>query len=210
MRALPLALALVTGCATVPPGPPPPPPELSFRGVSAVALVHRIARDGHSLDPGAARRRDPLDALAPALASRGLKALVVELPASPAADLAAVDALARQVEAQALAARPEEGGPVAGSVGAGAAAPLAQLGVEALAVYVRAPGWGAPPPYPMFGTPLLAPPSPPASALALVARDGTVLTFAWGGGQAPFGSGPLNAAEAIDAVLAVLVPPPAE
>jgi len=43
-----------------------------------------------------------------------------------------------------------------------------------------------------------------------VARNGTVVTFAWGGGAIPFGGELANAAEAVDAALALLLPPPAE
>jgi hypothetical protein len=96
-------------------------------------------------------------------------------------------------------------------VGDRAAPVLAQVGADALAVYARSPGWGAPPPSPFLGQPLRVPSPAPVSAIALVARDGTVVTWAWGGGSDPFGAtGPVNAAEAVDAALALLTQPPSE
>jgi hypothetical protein len=210
MRALPYIAAALVGCATVPAGPPAPPPEEAFRGVKGVALVHRVPWSGvASPGPGEGRTRDPLDALQVALEQRGVATVTVELPDHPAADLAAVDALARRAEELALGASPGVGADA--TVGNLAAPVLARLGVDALAVYVRGGPWGAPPPSPFWERSLLVPPLPPASAIALVARDGTVLAFAWGGGSDPYGeAGPVNAAEAVDAVLALLAPRVAE
>lgn len=208
-----MILVALGACATAPAGPPPPPPELSFLGVKGVALVHRVPWRGAAPGPGETRRRDPLDALQAAIAGRGLKTLTIELTERPPGELAAVDRLARLVEWSAQSVRPDSGGPSVSSVGDKAAPVLQELGVDAFAVYARAPGWGAPSPaLPFFGQPLsMAPPPAPVSAIALVARDGVVVTFAWGGGAEPSGGpGPLNAAEAVDAALAVLVQPPSE
>jgi hypothetical protein len=213
MRALPLILLALGACATAPAGPPPPPPELSFRDVKGVALVHRVAWRGPAPGPGETRRRDPLDALQSALAGRGLRTVTIELAERPAGELEALDQLARLAEWSAQDVRPDAGGPAVSSVGDKAAPVLQQLGVDALAVYVRAQGWGAPSPaLPLYGQPLsMAPPPAPVAAIALVARDGAVITLAWGGGGEPFGGpGPLNAAEAVDAALALLVQSPAE
>lgn len=207
MRALPYMAAVLVGCASVPAGPPPPPPEQAFRGVKGVALVHRVDWKGAEPGPGESRRRDPLDALQGALASRGLATVTVELPDRPSADLADVDALARLVEWSAPGGGAGGEGPAVGSVGGKASPVLEKLGVEALAVYVRGSAFTAPP-SPFFGQPLAEPLPGATSAIGLVARDGTVVTFAWGGGLDPWGSaGPANAAEAVDAALALLVPP---
>lgn len=210
MRALPLLAVVLGACASVPAGPPPPPPEQSFRGVKGVALLRRVAWRGPAPGPGETRRRDPLDVLQAALVARGLTTVSVELPERPPEELGAVDQLARRVEWGVQDAHPGSGAPAVSSVGAEAAPVLLQLRADALAVYVRAPGWAAPPPAPSFyGQPLSMAPSPsPASAIALVARDGTVVTFTWGGGMDPLGdAGPVNAAEAVDAALALLAPP---
>jgi hypothetical protein len=211
MRAPSLIALALAACATVPAGPPPAPPEQSFRDVKGVALLHRVPWRGATPAPGETRRRDVLDALQGALADRGVKTVTVELPERPPQELADVDALARQVVWTAEAARPEGAGPAVASVGDRAGAVLARLGVEAAAVYVRGPEWGARQPSPFFDrTMMTAPPPAAASALALVAPDGVVVTFAWGVGD-PWGAvGPANAAEAIDAALALLAPPPAE
>lgn len=211
MRALPFIAAALAGCASVPAGPPPPPPEQSFREVKSVALVHRVGWRGAEPGPGETRRRDPLDALQGALAERGVKTVTIELTdRPPPPDLAEVEALARSVEWSAQDATPDATGPIVGSVGARAAPPLAKLGVEAMAVYVRGPGWGTRRSSPFFGEPLMRPPPPPVAAIALVARDGTVVTFAWGGVDPFEAAGPLNAAEAVDAALGLLAPRAAE
>lgn len=209
MRALPYIVAALAGCASVPPGPPPPPPEQSFRAVKSVALVHRLAWRATAPGPGESRRRDPLDVLQDALAARGLRTVTLELTERPPPDLTDIDAVVRMVEGIAQGAPPDAGGPEVTSVGARAAPVLARLEADALAVYTRGLGWGAPPPSPFFGQPLMAPPPATVAAISLVARDGTVVTFAWGGDA--FGTlGPANAAEAVDAALALLAQPPAE
>src|SRR5574341_1277450 len=165
MRALPFIAAALAGCASVPAGPPPPPPEQSFREVKSVALVHRVGWRGAEPGPGETRRRDPLDALQGALAERGVKTVTIELTdRPPPPDLAEVEALARSVEWSAQDATPDATGPIVGSVGARAAPPLAKLGVEAMAVYVRGPGWGTRRSSPFFGEPLMRPPPPPVAA----------------------------------------------
>lgn len=207
MRALLVILAALVGCASVPEGPPPPSPEQSFQDVKAVALVRRVHWRGGEPAAGETRRRDPLDALQVALAERGVRTVTVELADRPPAGLANVDALARRAEWAAQSASPQPGGPGASSLGPQVAAVLGELGVDALAVYARGVAWGAAQPSPFFGQPLMAPPPAPVSAVGLLARDGTLITFAWGGAADPWGAaGPVNAAEAIDAALALLAP----
>jgi len=204
MRALPYIAAALAGCATAAAGPDQAPaaPEQAFRNVKVVAFAHRLAS-------GEDRRRDPLDALQAALEERGRGAVTLELVGRPPADLAAVDALVERVAAAADRAGGEAGPPDVASVGDRAAPVLDQLGADALAVYVRGVFWQAPPPSPFFER---APPPPPVatSAIALVARDGTVVVFSWGGGDPLGGAGLANAAEAVDAALALLAPVPAE
>jgi hypothetical protein len=200
-----LLSAVGAGCAAAPVGPPPPPPELSFRDVRSVALLRRLDPDA---GPGEGRRRDPLDALQGALAARGLKAVTLELPPRAPPGLAAVEQAMILAEGVAEAASPDAGELQVGSIGARAAPALSQLGAEAFAIYVQGTAWADSPRY--FGQPYgLAQPPARGSAIAAVARDGTVVTFAWGG-RAPYGAGPVNAAEAVDAVLNLLIPPPPE
>jgi hypothetical protein len=210
MRAPSLIALALAACASVPAGPPSAPPEQSFRDVKGVALLHRVPWRSAPA-PDETRRRDPLDVLQSALAERGVKTVTVELPERPPPELSDVDALARHVEWTAERERPAGAGPTVASVGERAGAILTRLGVEAAAVYVRAPEWGTRQPSPFFDrTMMTAPPPAAVSAIALVARDGVVVTFAWGGGD-PWGAvGPANAAEAIDAALALLAPAPAE
>ena len=212
-RALTLVLFALAACATVPAGPPPPPPELSFRGVKAVALVHRLDLGLGTPGPGDARRRDPLDALQRALAARGVKTVTVELPERPPPELDAIEEAARLAETSAQEARAGLGGPAVATLGERAAPALDQLGADAFAVYARGGGWGMPAsPPPRFGSAwsMAPPPPPPVSAISVVARNGTVVTFAWGGGAEPFSGGLANAAEAVDAALALLLQPPPE
>lgn len=201
MRALPLVALSLVACVIVPEGPPPASPEQSFRGVKGIALVHRVPGRGEA----EARRRDPLDGLQAALADRGVRTVTLELPERPPEDLAAVDALARELESIADAARPDSRGAAVASVGPRSAPVLERLGVDALVVYARGPGWGAPQPWPFLSQPAVPPPAP-QSAMAMAARDGAVVIFTWGGGTGAFGAGPVNAAEAIDAALGLLAP----
>jgi hypothetical protein len=179
--------------------------------VKTVALLHRLEGLG-TPGMGDARRRDPLDALQRALAARGVKTVTVELTERPPPELDAVEQAARLAESNAEAARAGMGGPAVATVGELAAPALQQLDADAFAVYARGGGWGMPAaPPPRFGSGWsMAPPPAPASALSVVARDGTVVTFAWGGGAEPFPSGLANAAEAVDAALALLLQPPPE
>jgi hypothetical protein len=200
--ALALALALSAACAAVEGRPPAGPPP--FAQVKAIALVRRADH------PGAARAKDPLDALQESLAARGYATRVVEVGGG-------ADGALRNVEA--LHAR--LGGRVTGSERAGHVARLgpevgetvAALGVDALVVYHRVEGFLLPPlpePRTAWGPPFATPsrvraPGRPAGALSLVDRTGTAAWFAWGAsGDELEPSLALNAAEAIDALLRAL------
>ncbi len=210
-RAPPLALiaaAALGGCAAVPSGPPPPSPEEALGGLKSLALVHRLGPS----EGAERRRRDPLDALQDALSARGMATLAIDLPESPPVELAAVDAAVRQAEFLAPTGRPDSGlGPV-GSIGERAARALAQVGADALVVFVRGPTWGPQSePLPMLGRPRsMEPPAAPTSAFGIVARDGTVFAVAWGGRGQPWSDAPANAAEAVELLLPVLLGAPAE
>lgn len=209
VTAIALAVALAA-CATGG-GPPAAPP--SFEEVRTVALVR--VRD----DPGAARAKDPLDALEESLARRDVATRVVEVGPRSEAALRPLERLHARLAARIVQGPPRGGyGRRAESLGAEAAAAVAALGVDAVALHHRADAFGIgalpPPPSPVLGDPF--PPSgsyPPAmgsfrrpfGAVSLVDRHGNAIWFDWGAPDSELDpSAPVNAAEAVDALLRVL------
>ncbi|HET8542285.1 MAG TPA: hypothetical protein VFL83_20590 [Anaeromyxobacter sp.] len=191
-----------TACATVVEGPPPGPSP--FRAVKKVALVRRVD------DPRAPRGRDAIDALKESLDARGYETRVIELGAGKDGALRDLDRLEERIGGR-LWVRDAAGGS-ADALGAEAGAIVARLGVDAVAGYHRLdPGlaplppppepWGAPPASQARAEPARR----PAGALSLVAADGSLAWFPWGGAAAELDPAALiNPAEAIDALLAAL------
>ncbi len=211
VRMAPLATAAVlafAACASAEAPPPGPPP---FRAVKKVVLVRRVA------DPRAQRPRDPIDALKESLDTRGYEVRVVEVGPGKDAELRDLDRLEDRIAARlwnrgAPPDRVERLGPEAGAV-------VTKLGADAVAGYHRLDPSLAlltPPPPPTWTTPserqrYYATARVPAGALSLVAADGSVAWFPWGGAGADLDEHALvNAAEAIDALLAALAGAPAD
>lgn len=204
-RLAPLALALAA-CAGAPLAPDPPDPT-AFRDVRRVALVRHAER---GREP---RPKDPLDAVRESLEQRGVATQTLEVGPRERGDLAELDRLYARVESRIAGASGAAAGRAVDRVGP--VAPLLErLAVQAVALYVRFDG---PPPLggpslarpPLGGAPGLAFPPPgmrSGAALALVGRDGALVWFDWGGGEEPAvdGGRPVNAAEAVDALVHVL------
>jgi hypothetical protein len=208
-RLVPLALAAAAACAGVsaPPGPPGPPP---FEGVKTIALV-RLGADG-----GGTRPKDPLDALEESLRARGYATRVVELGRRPPDALRPVQRLHDRVGSRASSG--QRSGRVE-RAGAEAEAAATALGVDAIALYHRSADLGVPLPSDPrpFPTPGYPPPTAllrrPLGALSLVDARGNAVTFEWGAGGEPAvgdSAAPVNAAEAIEALLRVLASDPAD
>jgi hypothetical protein len=193
--------AALAGCAAV--QPPPPPGPSPFRAVKKLVLARRVD------DPRAQRGRDAVDALKESLDARGYETRVVEVGPGKDRALRDLDRLEDRIASRLWSrdvapGRVEPLGPDAGAV-------VAALGVDAVAGYHRLDARFAPlpPPPQPWGVPSAAapapPPRPPTGALSLVAADGSLAWFPWGGGQAELDDRQLlNPAEAIDAVLAAL------
>jgi hypothetical protein len=202
------ALALGAACAAVEAPVAGPPP---FRGVKKLVLVRRVD------DPRAPRGRDPIDALKESLEARGYEARIVELP-GPGAELRDLERLEDGIASHNWTRARSDGG--AERAGGDAGALLARLGVDAVAGYHRfdarlaplAPApqpqpWASPPPFPSQQQA----PRRPSAALSLVGADGSLAWFPWGGAGAEMDPNALlNAADAIDALLAVLAGEPAD
>lgn len=204
-----LALAAVA-CATV--GEPPPGPP-AFEEVRTVALVRW--RD----DPSVPRAKDPLDALEESLAARDVATRAVEIGPRTEDASRALERLHSRLAARILEGPPRgRRGRGAEPLGADAADAVAALGVDAVALHHRADafGLGALPraPAPVLGDPfppLASHPSTayarrrPLGALSLVDRSGNAIWFEWGAPDSELDpSAPVNAVEAVDAVLRVL------
>jgi hypothetical protein len=199
-RLVPLALAAAVACATAPEPAGPPP----FEGVKSVALVRW--RDG-----GSTRPRDPLDALKESLDARGYRTRVVDVGHRVPDELRPVQRLHER-----MGTRGRTGGRAGRGrverVGREARDAVRALGVDAVALYHRLEDWTSSPAYSdpgAFRPPGTLPPSAfrrPLGALSLVDAEGAAVSFEWGapGGAAGDPSMPLNAAEAIDALLRVL------
>ncbi len=203
--ALPLALG-VAACATAEssataPGPPP------FEGVRSVALVRFLE------GPGGQRAKDALDALGESLAQRGYQTRVVEIGAR-SREVAGLERLFDRIQARmSTGAGRDRLGRGTGRGEEDAAGVLAALGVDAAAMVHR---FDMPPPPPLV-SPFRPPtgsvfdqPGPewkqyrPIGALSLVNRAGHVVWFEWGTPPSVDPGVPANAAEAVDAALAVL------
>ncbi len=205
--ALALALAAVA-CATVgeqasPPGPPP------FEGVKRIALVRWVE------DPAAPRAKDALDALGESLGARGYATRAVEV-GPRTRDRRDLAGLFTRIHARIAGGTGREAyGRGTDRAGGEAAAALAALGVDAVAMMHRFEG-PLPPamsldspfaprtPGSPFDPPRSARPYRPIGALSLVSRSGDVVWFEWGTPPPEDPSAPANAAEAIDAVLRAL------
>jgi hypothetical protein len=200
-RSLAAALLAAAACAAVQdPAPAGPSP---FRAVKKLVLVRRVD------DPKAQRGRDAIDALKESLDARGYETRVVEV--GPRADRALrdLDALEDRIAAR-LWNRDVAPGRVE-ALGKGAGDVVTRLGADAVAGYHRLDTRFAPLPPPLqpWGAPSTAaqppPRLPPSGALSLVAADGSLAWFPWGGEAAALDERQLlNPAEAIDAVLAAL------
>jgi hypothetical protein len=196
-----LALAAATACAGVrePPGPPP------FEGVKSLALVRWREPDA------AARPRDPLDVLKESLDARGYETRLVEVGRRVPDALRPVQRLHERVGAHGGTTWPrgrdrlERIGPEAGEA-------ARALGVDAVVLYHRAEDWRSPalPEPRAFPQPGFPPPVAfrrPLGALSLVDGGGAAVSFEWGAPDEALDrdpAGPVNAAEAIDAILGVL------
>ncbi len=199
--ALALAAALAACAPGVAEGPPAGPSP--FRSVKKLVLVRRVD------DPRATRGRDALDALKESLGARGYEARIVEVGRSKDAALRDVERLEERIGAR-FWTRERAGR--AEMLGADAGAVVARLGADAVVGYHRAedqPLPLPPPPDPTWG-PSYASRLPtavrrPSGALSLVAASGAAAWYPWGGAGADLDSRALlNAAEAIDALLAAL------
>lgn len=203
-----LALAAVA-CATAGEPPPGPPP---FDEVRSVALVRW--RD----EPGVARAKDPLDALGESLAARGVATQTVEIGPRAKGALRPVERLHARLAARIVQGPPRgRRGRVPEALGEEAAAAVAALGVDAVALHHRADAFGRgalPPVPPALGDPF-APPGPhpfatrdfhrPLGAVSLVDRRGNAIWFDWGAPDSELDpSAPVNAVEAVDALLRAL------
>jgi hypothetical protein len=197
------ALLAVEACAPVAAEGPPPGPS-PFLAVKKVVLVRRVD------DPRAPRRRDPLDALKETLDARGYETRIVEVGSGEDAALRDLEGLEDRIAAR-MGSRERTGGrPEA--LGAEAGAAVAKLGIDAAVGYHRLQDQLAPllpPPASTWGLAHGAeqprPVRHPVGALSLVAADGTLAWFPWGGARAERdGRALINPAEAIDALVAAL------
>ncbi len=202
MRKAVLAVfAVACACAAVQdPAPAGPSP---FRSVKKLVLVRRVD------DPKAQRGRDAIDALKESLDARGYETRVVEVGSREDRALRDLDALEDRIGTR-LWNRDAAPGRVE-ALGKGAGDVVARLGADAVAGYHRLDARFAPlpPPIQPWGAPptgaLPAPRLPPTGALSLVAADGSLAWFPWGGQGAELDERQLlNPAEAIDALLAAL------
>lgn len=208
-RLISLALAASAACATVPEPPRAPP----FEGVKTIALVRWRAE-------GSARPRDPLDALKESLDGRGYATRLVELGRRPPEALRPVERLFQRMGSRVGGGPlPDRPGRVV-RVGTEAEEAAAALQVDAVALYHRAADTtrfpAEPEPHPFPGPGFPPPPMVtrrPLGALSLVDAKGNAVIFDWGAPEEPLGydpSAPVNAAEAIDALLRVLAGDPAD
>ena len=196
-----LALLACAACAAVETPPPGPSP---FHGVKKVVLARRVD------DPRAPRARDAIDALKESLDARGYEARVVEVGPGEDRALRDLDRLEEQIAARLWTH--ERRRERVETLGRDAGAVVAKLGADAIAGYHRLDArlaplpppqqpWGSPSTAPLFAAPVRR----PSGALSLVAADGSLAWFPWGGEGAELDPGALiNPAEAIDALLSVL------
>jgi hypothetical protein len=209
LSALALAGALSLSCATLGEAAPATAPALG--AVRRIAVVHVRP------DPGAARVKDPLDALAESLAARGYETRIEEAGPGASEALRAVERLHARLEGW-VAATPTRGrsGRRAEALGAEAAKVVRDLGTDAVAIYHRLDDRSfAPLPEPPLGGSAFPrryePSRRPLGALSIVDREGNAASVAWGGAGAELDpSAPVNAAEAIDLILRALTGEPEE
>jgi len=200
-RLVSLALAATAACASVqePAGPPP------FQGVRSVALVRWR-------EPDAARPKDPLDALAETLAARGYQTRIVEVGRRVPDALRPVQRLHDRATTETEAAWSRARSDRVRRLGADAAEAVRGLGVDAVVLYHRTEDWRLPAlsdprAFPQPGLPPRAALRRPVGAFTLVDATGAARSLAWGSpGEAidTDPTAPINAAEAIDAVVRVL------
>jgi hypothetical protein len=175
------ALALAAACATSPDAPAIDPRE-TFGTVRRVALVRRVEK------AGAARARDPLDALGQSLSQRGVEVRAIEIGPRPRGEDAALARLHEDARRRAEAAPPRRGPPRPERVDA--AGIPERLGVDAVAFTFRYGMRGLSARTPGGFGPVGGISDPreglrPAGAIALVARDGTFLAYDWRPGADP-------------------------
>jgi hypothetical protein len=193
--------ATLLACAAAEPPPPGPSP---FRAAKKLVLVRRVD------DPRAPRARDPIDALKESLEARGYEARIVEVGAAEDPSLRDLERLEDRIAGRywnrgEATTRGEKLGAEAGAV-------VAKLGADAVAGWHRLDNrmLPLPPPPDPFASPYaaqrgMASARRPSGALSLVAADGSVAWFPWGGAGADLDARALlNPAEAIDALLAAL------
>lgn len=198
--------ALAAGCAAprepaAPSGPPP------FEGVKRLVLARWT-------DDPSGRPKDPLDALKESLEARGFVVRMVDLGRRTPAELRELERLHGQLASRIYGAVPRDrlDRRRGEALGRDAGAVVAALGVDAVALYHRFDG--RPPPgalHDPFAPPGgIFPPAPPVDrrplgALSLVDRAGNAIWFDWGSpGLDVDPDAPVNPAEAIDALVAVL------
>lgn len=215
-------LLVVVACATGSGGPDPEKPV--FADVGKVALLRWNDRSADK------RAKDPLDGLAESLGARGIVTRALEVgPRGPDSN-AALERLWAEVEGRIRSAPPHELRGSAQPLWSGAGKVVRELGVDAVALYLRLdryrmlpPATGATPPdFPppsAIGAPgAQAHPLPesryrPVAALAVVGKEGGLVWSDWGPrDEAVDVPGPVNAAEALDEVVRLLTgdPPPEE
>lgn len=200
-----LALAAAAGCATAPePAAPPagPPP---FQGARSLVLARWT-------DDPAGRPKDPLDALKESLDARGLATRMVDVGGRTPPELRDLERLHATVGSRIHGGQRDRFSRRVEPLGRDAGQVVAALGVDVVALYHRFDGRPPPAAFPepstMPGAPF--PPSPalersPLGAFSLVDRAGEATWVDWGAADAEFDPEvPANAAEAIDAIVAVL------
>jgi hypothetical protein len=209
--ALALACAALAACASAP--PPLAPARAAAGGVRTVAVL-RFAEGG---------RADPALALGESLGARGLSVSPVDAAGGP--ERGRLERLRALVRTRVEGDRADRAVSSSG-LGEEAAEAVRALGVDAVALSVRLPAYATMPPpagpgglWPAPGArvgPDFDPiaPAPPREAVAVVTAAGDVVWSGWGAQQEMLGAPgpeplpavtrPVNAAEAIDALVAAV------
>lgn len=214
MRSWRLAVLALVGaaplsCATL--GEPAPTVVPPLAPVRRVAIVHVRG------ETGAARPKDPLDALGESLTARGYELRTVEVGPGAGDDLRAVGRLHARLEGW-VSATPTRGraGHRYEALGAEAAGVVRGLGTDAVALYHRLDDrtFAPLPEPPRAGNEFprrYEPVRRPLGALTIVDREGNATSVAWGSAGAELDpTAPMNAAEAIDHVLRAMTGEPEE